>query len=154
MSSTTVWQAMLRFSPRLSTFSCVLAFRLMAEGCASSSAQRLSRILSFTGDSFGRCSVQDSRFRCKYARHVGTEGNVHTAPCNGACRLSLNLSFTGDRYWLLPYEDNLLVESDLPAGCTCLIALQWHTAARDLSGDCLGHCEPSDATKSFTQQDI
>ncbi len=56
MSSTTVWQAMLRFSPRLSTFSCVFAFKLMAEGCASSSAHRLSRILSLTGDSFGLCS--------------------------------------------------------------------------------------------------
>ena len=53
-----MWQAMLRFSPRLSTFSCVLALMLIADGCAPSSAHRLSLIASFTGDSFGRCTAK------------------------------------------------------------------------------------------------
>ncbi len=61
MSSTTVWQAMLRFSPKLSTFSWVLALMLTTDGCADSIEHRLSRIASFTGDSFGLCAALDSR---------------------------------------------------------------------------------------------
>jgi hypothetical protein len=34
---------------------------LIADGCAPSSAQRLSRIASFTGDSFGRCTAKSTR---------------------------------------------------------------------------------------------
>ena len=58
-----MWQAMLRFSPKLSTFSWVLALMLTTDGCASSIEQRLSRIASFTGDSFGLCSQETAKSR-------------------------------------------------------------------------------------------
>jgi hypothetical protein len=55
--STAICAAMLLFSPRLSTFSCILALRLTTDGSAPSSSHKLDRITSLKGLIFGSCKI-------------------------------------------------------------------------------------------------
>lgn len=64
---TTVWAAILLFSPRLSTFSWVFAFRFTTDGSAPSSRDRLERIDSLCGLSFGLWRIKvASKFPSSY----------------------------------------------------------------------------------------
>ena len=82
-----MWQAMLRFSPRLSTFSCVLALMLTTDGCRSSMRQRLPRICSLTGDNFGLCNVhaQSANLISPLSQdHMGAGAGFGKAPTRGS----------------------------------------------------------------------
>lgn len=67
INKTTVCAAMLRFSPRLSTFSWVLAFRFTTVGSACRSSHRLARMASLWGLSLGLCRIKvASKFPTTY----------------------------------------------------------------------------------------
>ena len=54
---TTVWHAMLLFSPKESTFSCVFALTFTTASCTPKTFATLARILSLCGEIFGRCAM-------------------------------------------------------------------------------------------------
>ncbi len=98
---TTAWHAMLRFSPRLSTFSCVLALMLTTDGCAHSSSHTFARMASLCGESLGRSAMMvQSMLPTTYPRSlVNRTCANHTAHLSFAQIANLFLTWERIALW-------------------------------------------------------
>ena len=99
---TTVWHAMLLFSPKESTFSCVFALTFTTDSCTSNNFAKFFLIFSLCGEIFGLCAINvqsmfPNSYPASFINRMASPTSARSTDCDMRIRASASDKLATER---------------------------------------------------------